>query len=184
MIGMRHPPARRAALPAFWLPLVLALLALAAFPVLSQADSSGYQYTPEVPTVTGHESSPTKSGNAHAKGSKAGGGAQSNQSATPAVPGSGSSNGPNSGGGAVTGNGGQGNPAGGSAGKPQSGNGGGKANLQEEKPVSNPTESSDGGSSSPLVPILIVIALLAAGSIGAVVYRQRRQRPAISPKAS
>jgi hypothetical protein len=34
--------------------------------------------------------------------------------------------------------------------------------------------SSDGGS-SPLVPILIAVAVLAAIAIGAVVYRQRRQ---------
>ena len=46
---------------------------------------------------------------------------------------------------------------------------------------------SDGGS-SPLVPILIAIAVLAAISIGVVLYRQRRQGdPALrvsSPKAS
>jgi MYXO-CTERM domain-containing protein len=45
-------------------------------------------------------------------------------------------------------------------------------------------ESDDG--SSPLVPILIVIALLAAISLAAAVIRQRRQRAgngAVSPEA-
>jgi len=48
--------------------------------------------------------------------------------------------------------------------------------------------SDHGGSSSPLVPILIAIAALAAISIGAVAVRQRRQRRGssgqVSPKAS
>jgi hypothetical protein len=46
--------------------------------------------------------------------------------------------------------------------------------------------SHSSGSSSPLVPILIVIAALAAISIGAVVYRGRRTRTGspVSPKAS
>lgn len=47
--------------------------------------------------------------------------------------------------------------------------------------------ASDDGSSSPLVPILIAIAALAAISIGAVVIRQRRQRSTaggqVSPRA-
>lgn len=50
-------------------------------------------------------------------------------------------------------------------------------------PVSH---KSDGGS-SPLAPILIAIAVLAAISLGTVLYRQRRQRSGsqpISPKAS
>ena len=45
-----------------------------------------------------------------------------------------------------------------------------------------------GGGSSPLVPILIAIAVLAAISIGVVMMRQRRQRrgpgSSVSPKAS
>ncbi|HEY7951042.1 MAG TPA: hypothetical protein VID51_09455 [Solirubrobacterales bacterium] len=50
------------------------------------------------------------------------------------------------------------------------------------------SQSSDDGSSSPLVPILIGIALLAAISIAVVMVRQRRQQggsttPA-APKAS
>ncbi len=37
-------------------------------------------------------------------------------------------------------------------------------------------QASDDGSSSPLVPILIAIAVLAAISLAAVMIRQRRQR--------
>ncbi len=47
-------------------------------------------------------------------------------------------------------------------------------------------ETSSDDSSSPLVPILIAVAILAAVSIGAILYRQRRQRTGtqVSPKAS
>ena len=59
--------------------------------------------------------------------------------------------------------------------------------MLNAKPLSSTTESDD-GSSSPLVPILIAIAVLAAITIGAVVVRQRRQRGEpggqVSPKAS
>ena len=60
----------------------------------------------------------------------------------------------------------------------------GSAGLTQGQPVSN--ASSDDGGSSPLIPILIAIAALAAISIGAVVFRQKRQSPGspISPKAS
>jgi len=46
--------------------------------------------------------------------------------------------------------------------------------------------STEDESSSPLVPILIAIAVLAAISIGAFYYRQRRQGAgsSVSPKAS
>ncbi len=59
--------------------------------------------------------------------------------------------------------------------------------MQNAKPVSSPTEADD-SSSSPLVPVLIAVAILAAISIGAVVLKQRRQRDepdgAVSPKAN
>lgn len=47
------------------------------------------------------------------------------------------------------------------------------------------SSSSDDGS-SPLVPILIAVAVLAAISIGAFYYRQRRQEPGstVSPNAN
>ena len=46
------------------------------------------------------------------------------------------------------------------------------------------SKSSEGGGSSPLVPILIAIAVLAAISIGVVMIRQRRQRRGPSATAS
>lgn len=73
------------------------------------------------------------------------------------------------------GNGG-GNPNGGSAG----GTGKGSEGLGGEQEVSSGSQSGkpvshSSGGSSPLVPILIAVAVLAAISIGAVIYRQRRQ---------
>jgi hypothetical protein len=52
------------------------------------------------------------------------------------------------------------------------------------------TSQGDGGGSSPLIPILIAILILAAISLGVVWYRQRRQggsgpaTPPASQKAS
>ncbi len=72
----------------------------------------------------------------------------------------------------------------------------GKEGLEGSQAVEGPTQqgkavsaSDDGGGSSPLVPILIAVAVLAAISIGAVIYRQRRQDSGgsgspVSPKAS
>jgi len=53
----------------------------------------------------------------------------------------------------------------------------------------SPASQQEGGGSSPLVPILIAIAALAAISIGAVMLRARRQRDGrggapVSPEAS
>jgi hypothetical protein len=69
------------------------------------------------------------------------------------------------------------------------GNPGNGPKLAESKPVkSSAAGAEESGSSSPLVPILIAIAVLAAISIGAVVVRQRRQRDGsgsqVSPRAS
>lgn len=76
----------------------------------------------------------------------------------------------------------------------QNGSGSGHAGqgVQKAKPISTlgePAGHTEEGSSSPLVPILIAIAVLAAISIGAFFYRQRRQEPGspespASPKAS
>jgi hypothetical protein len=76
--------------------------------------------------------------------------------------------------------------------KPQ-GNPGGSANAEAKKGVNHgslnasgvPTsESDDGGSSSPLVPILVAIAVLAAISVAVVMIRQRRQRRGPTATAS
>ena len=56
--------------------------------------------------------------------------------------------------------------------------------MQEATPVAETEDSS----SSPLVPILLAVLVLAAITIGVVVMRQRRQRQdpgaPVSPKAS
>jgi cobalamin biosynthesis Mg chelatase CobN len=65
---------------------------------------------------------------------------------------------------------GQSNPGGGSQEGQQTGGKTGTAHT----PVTA-SKSADGGSSSPLVPILIALAVLAAISVGVVLVRQRRQ---------
>ncbi len=86
---------------------------------------------------------------------------------------------------------GQSNQAGGGGGQ-KAGNGSqnagdGSINAAQPLPTTADSagDSSDGGS-SPLVPILIAVAVLAAISIGYFYYRQRRQDPGStvsSPKA-
>lgn len=60
-------------------------------------------------------------------------------------------------------------------------------NINTAQPLEvTPAAETDSGGSSPLVPILIAVAVLAAISIGYFVYRQRRQgsgSPVSSPKA-
>lgn len=67
---------------------------------------------------------------------------------------------------------------------------GGSAKSGAKKAVPNPqtvsakpASHSDGGS-SPLVPILIAIAVLAAVSVAVVMIRQRRQRNSGGPSAA
>ncbi|MGH2974265.1 MAG: hypothetical protein ACRDLL_05265 [Solirubrobacterales bacterium] len=87
----------------------------------------------------------------------------------------------------TTGNGdgtGQGSPGGG-----PNGSAGAHVQTNGQSNVTGQPASSSGGGSSPLIPILIAILALAAISVGAVMYRQRRgpggsaTGPA-SPKAS
>ncbi len=163
---------------------------MACFPVLAQAEESvAPVYEPEVPKVTGHTNPPPKD-KSQAKSSDTGGAtAPGDSGTTNGSNGSGSEEAsvvgnPGSGGGDGTG---QGSPANGSnAGGEQ----GGKSQSQASQPGKHAgaESASDDGSSSPLIPILIAIAALAAISIGAVVIRQRRQRRGpgaqVSPKAS
>jgi hypothetical protein len=94
---------------------------------------------------------------------------------------------PSGAGGATTGNGGgtgQGSPGGGS-----NGTGGAHVQPNGQSNVTGQPAPSSGGGSSPLIPILIAILALAAISVGAVMYRQRRGRDGsatgtASPKAS
>jgi hypothetical protein len=169
---------------------VLALLALALFPVSAFAGNAGETvYETEVPTI---ESQPSTGGNsgkspthhstpntgkgetAQATGSKAGAGGGAEE-------GSGSGNHKKEG---SSSNEEEGNPATGVGGNGNKPNGGANAGGQPESGVSgnepvahssaglNPSSSS--GGSSPVVPILIAVVVLAAISIGVVLYRQRK----------
>jgi hypothetical protein len=166
---------------------VLAVLAMACFPVLAQAEeATGPVYDPEVPTVPSETST---GGGSHDGGSKGGGnGGNAGISGTPGGSGTGGGSGQGAGGGSHTGQGNQG--SGTESGKPGSGAGGAEAGVGDGKAISlgEPPAGSLGedSSSSPLVPILIAIAILAAISIGAYYYWQRRQGAgsSVSPKAS
>lgn len=163
---------------------MLAVLAMA-FPGLAQAEesNSGIQYESEVPTVPTHESIPPAK---HHKGSntQSEGENEAPGSGTPNGGGTGG-NGSNTGGGAHNGQSKGGSP--GSNGSSGNGSKSAGGELGESKPVANNRPAEESGSSSPLVPILIAIAVLAAISIGAFYFRQRRQGRGdspVSPKAS
>jgi cobalamin biosynthesis Mg chelatase CobN len=166
---------------------VFALLAFACFPVFALAeDSSGIQYSDAPPTVTGKKTSEPP-----ARASETGGGTGSaGKSATgPGSSRDNSSDGDSSSdetGGVGAGKGGgsgKGNPNGSAA------DAGGKVGKGSPAPGSTliAEDSADGGS-SPLVPILIALAVLAAVSIGVVAAKRRRQDPgagsSVSPEAS
>lgn len=191
MSRTRSPRARSSALPLVLLLSVLAVLAFACSPALVHAEeATGPVYDPEVPTVP-HEQSPGGTGGGHHNGSTGGGnGGNANVSNSPGEQGSAGGDNPGAGrGDSHTGQGNQGSEA--NTGNPGSGTGNAKTGVtglsdnQEVKPGVNASSTED-DSSSPLVPILIAIAVLAAISIGAFYYRQRRQGAgsSVSPKAS
>ncbi len=160
---------------------------MACFPGLAAAEeNSGIQYETDVPTVPSHESSNIPSKNSDGSNSSNDSGQEATGSTAPGGASTGGGDGTGTGNGAGTGQsnqatgGGDGKAANGS--KPAAGNVGDAQSLQTA--TSAAAESDDG--SSPLVPILIAIAVLAAISIGAYYYRQRRQDPGstVSPKAS
>jgi len=169
---------------------VLAVLAFACSPALAHAEeATGPVYETEVPTVP-QEQSPGGGGVHHNGPGNGGNGGNANVSNSPGEQGSGGGSNPGAGrGDSHTGQGNQGSE--GNTGN--SGNGAGnakngKAGLgesQQVKPGVNASSTED-ESSSPLVPILIAIVVLAAISIGAFYYRQRRQGAgsSVSPKAS
>jgi cobalamin biosynthesis Mg chelatase CobN len=160
---------------------------MACFPGLAVAEeNSGIQYETDVPAVPQDEGS-----NIPAK-KNSGGSDPSDESAnatgsnTPGGVGSGGDGGSNAGG-TGTGQGTQG--SGGGDGQRADGSqaaGGSVSKAQSLKTKSSPVNSSSDDGSSPLVPILIAIAVLAAISIGAFYYRQRRQEPGstVSPNAN
>jgi type IV secretion system protein VirB6/type IV secretion system protein TrbL len=171
---------------------VLALLALACFPVLAQAadESSGVQYETAVPTATGHTTPPKGADGSPANSSSSGGAPAPTGSGSSNTSGSGSSSGgsssastnPSTGSGTGADQAGQGNGSTAANGHGAKQGAGGLSNGQLVSPQAVKDDSS------PLTPILIAIAALAAISIAAVVIRQRRQRQSpgarVSPKAS
>jgi cobalamin biosynthesis Mg chelatase CobN len=166
---------------------VLALLAFACFPVLAQADGSGIQYKDAVQTATGDDEIPTRS-ESPAHSSKANGGASAATDGGSGASSAGAEN--ESSGGSPSSGAGKGPGAGSDAGNGQSSRGGDSGRNPQGAPQQGAplgAASSDDGS-SPLVPILIAIAVLAAITIGAVLLRKRRRDgdPGIpvSPKAS
>ena len=153
---------------------VLALLALACFPVLAQAGSGTIEYDPTLPgdggakqneNIAKTSESPASGGAEAPAGAGAGEGyseevAPSDRRWEPGWRGH-------------DGGKGQGNPDKGN-------NPGAEAKVQPATPIdkssSQASTSGDDGGSSPLVPILIVVLVLAAISVAAVMIRQRRQR--------
>ena len=170
---------------AFLLSSVLALLAFACFPVLAQADSAGAQYNPGINGPGGHpeenkkiakKSESPNNGGASAPVESDSGSTESGGGAYTEAPSSGS------GGGAATA---QKNDAGTGQGKPENGSTpAAKANVQQTAPASSKAPASDDDGSSPLLPILIGVLVLAAISVGAFVIRQRRQRDGANPSLS
>lgn len=161
---------------------------MALFPGLAAAEeNSGIQYETDVPTVPNQEGSniPSKknSGGSNPSGDQD---AEASGANSPGGVGSGGGDGSGTGAGAGTGQGNQ--ASGGGDGKAANGakpaGDVGSAQKLEVAPASSGQSSDDG--SSPLVPILIAIAVLAAISIGAYYYRQRRQGPdsTVAPPAS
>jgi cobalamin biosynthesis Mg chelatase CobN len=205
MQGAFRRPVRSSARSFFALPSVLALLALALFPVLAHAESSSsgtvYEVEGAVPSIkseaTTKEKSathPKSSNNPAAEGSavKNGGGESSKEPEGEAESEEGQKNS-----GGVTGAGGNGNPpttgSGQGGGSPNGGTSNPQNGISESKELpetqsgANVSESS--GGSSPVVPILIAVIVLAAISIGVVLYRQRKSgqgpdRRVSSPNAS
>lgn len=153
---------------------------------MAQAEeATAPQYTPEVPAVPNEERTPQKGGGI---GGSNNGGGKAGASESPDGAVGGGNGGSGSGGGTDTG---QSSQASGKDGSGKDAGGGaatGKISNTEALPTQSAanTSAESDDSSSPLVPILIAVAILAAISIGAYYYRQRRQDPdsPVSPKAS
>jgi cobalamin biosynthesis Mg chelatase CobN len=180
---LRRP--RNSGLPAALLLSVLAVLALACAPAQAR-EASELQYEPEVPTVP-QEESPGATHRGGSNGGNEGGGPNAENSTAPPGGGSGGGGNGSQGGGSHTGQSNQA-PAG-NGGQPGSGAVGSGVALGEGNDgteLGEKTSATSDEGSSPLVPILIAIVVLAAISIGAFYYRQRRQGAgsSISPKAS
>ena len=179
MIRPRHPHARGLSRPSLALVSVLVLLASACFPVFAEANPN---YEVEQTILPGGggggHSTPSTHPNNPGGSESSPGAKQSNVAAgEPGSNGTGSSqdHSSKSQGGASEGNN-PSSPGGGGGGQGRQGNGGTKGqNPSNGVQMGEPKSSvSDSGGSSPLVPILIAVAVLAAISVGAVLVRQRR----------
>jgi hypothetical protein len=184
----RRQRARGSGHSIFLLSSVLAVLALASAPVLAQAGSAGPQYNTGINGAGGQpegkekiakkSESPPTNGGASAPANPGSVSPESGGNAYTEAPSSGSG-----GGGGVTAA--QKNDAGTGQGKPEQGSTpGGNANVQHVAPAASKSTASDDDGSSPLLPILIGILVLAAISVAAYVVRQRRQRDAADPTLS
>lgn len=133
-------------------------------------DSGDIQYRDAPPSATGSNDSGNTGGSNSETG---GGGSGAGKSSTPPGSSTGDDSSEQSGGGAA------GKDGGGTGG--QAGNApGGKSDVGAGKAIdsdqaASPAPQSDDSGSSPLVPILIALAVLAAISIGVVAMRRRRQ---------
>jgi cobalamin biosynthesis Mg chelatase CobN len=150
---------------------VSALLAFALVPGLALAqDTGGAQYYDAPPTVTGK----TSDGGSANRSNTGGGGDGSDQSSTRSgstADGKSKDGADDDQAGAAGGkDGGKGGAAGGNAGGEKAGDDG--AAVLGTDPAGS---STDDGGSSPLVPILIALAVLAAISVGVVAMRKKRE---------
>jgi len=176
MNRLRHPHARGLSLPSAALFSVLALLAFASFPVLAQANPN---YETEHTTLPEGDEGKPSSHHKNPPGSESS--PEAEQSTAPGHGGGGAGGGPSGGESSksqeVASKGSNpSSPGGGAESQGKSGNGATTGEkLSNGVQVGEPKSSvSDSSGSSPLVPILIAVAVLAAISIGAVLVRQRR----------
>jgi len=182
-VGTRHRPAPNQGRAAFALMSVIALLALTCFPVFAHAEcvsSSCIQYTESIPKAEGEHAKSHDQGTPATKSNTPQGGTNPPSKTKGSEGTGGSPEGESSKEGGVTPNGnnhgtGQGNQAG----SPNSG----AKNALHPNGQGQPASKSSSGS-SPLVPILIAIALLAAISVAVVMIRQRRQAGDSGPTGS
>jgi cobalamin biosynthesis Mg chelatase CobN len=160
---------------------VLALLALAVFPVFAHAGGIPEYELSEEETAVPHETVKAKQkSEAHSSEThkKAEGSVVHTKPNSESETESSSESESKQSAGGGTGNGGGNKPGGGgskSEGSSQSGNKiGGSQEVATSSGVPASSEASSGGGSSPVVPILIAVVVLAAISIGVVLYRQRK----------
>jgi hypothetical protein len=174
--------------------LLVSAIALASvlFAVPAQAEecssSSCVQYNPSLPSAEGghtskpHQQTPAKAsktgeGGGTAPSSPSGGGGGSDEVEESEE----SESSPEKGGVAPGHNGGSGQGKPGGSANPGAKN---AAHPPNQTASGKPASHSDDGGSSPLVPILIAIAVLAAISVAVVMIRQRRQRNSGGPSAA